>query len=156
MEEAGETFIDFYTRVWPKTVGLAALLVGDRDAAADVAQDSLEAVRRHWTRVDHPDAYLRVVVRRNCIQATNGRYRFAPLAEAESIAANTEDFDAVEQGALIQALRRLRRPSLEVVVLRFYCDLAEADIAETLGCRLGTVKSRLHRALRQLGKDIKP
>jgi RNA polymerase sigma factor (sigma-70 family) len=66
--------------------------------------------------------------------------------------------DAVEQDApvheLIGSLRSLPIRQRTVVVLRFYEDLPEADIADLLGIRIGTVKSRLHRALARLREEV--
>jgi RNA polymerase sigma factor (sigma-70 family) len=74
--------------------------------------------------------------------------RLAPHLASESV--TTEE----PKPELIASLRRLPDRQRAVVVLRFYLDLSEADIAETLGMRPGTVKSSLHRALARLQTEV--
>jgi RNA polymerase sigma-70 factor (sigma-E family) len=135
---------------------LAHLLTGDRWAAEDLAQESFTRLHPRFARLDNPAAYLRVCVV-NAAQSHHRRrgreqarlQRVAPPGTADAV-------DAVDDEAheLLDAIDHLPYRQKAVVVLRYYEDLSEADIAAALGCRPGTVKSLASRALRHLSKEI--
>lgn len=138
---------------------VAALLTGDWHAAQDLVQVSLIKLHRAWPRLDTattPDAYLhRIMVntQRSWWRARWRRER--PLAELPEHAA---DDDLADRQALAQtiraALRELPARQRAVVVLRYYADLPEAEIAAILGCSAGTVKTHAHRGLRTLREAL--
>ncbi|MCZ0985248.1 RNA polymerase sigma factor [Streptomyces diastatochromogenes] len=142
-------------------VRLAVLLVDDLPTAEDVVQDAFTALfRRHGHRLgslDDPEAYLRTSVvnaarsvlrRRRTVRAhTPEREGHAPAPEEDVLL--HEDHREV-----LAALRTLTPRQREVLVLRYWSHLTEAEIAATLGLSRGTVKSTASRALDALGRRL--
>ena len=129
---------------------LAYLLVGSEAVAEEVVQDAFAQVYERWTRLDRPGAYLRTCVVNGSRRAGKRRSRELRVVRLSETAV---DLEARE---MLDALSRLRPEWRAVVVLRFYGDMSQEEIAEVLGMRLGTVKSSLHRALGQLREEIAP
>ena len=131
---------------------LAFLLTGSEATAEEVVQDAFAQVYERWDRLDRPGGYLRTCVVNGARRA--GKRQARELRVVSSTPAETAvDLEARE---LLDALGRLRTEWRAVVVLRFYADMGQEEIADALGMRLGTVKSRLHRALGQLREEIAP
>ncbi|MEU5537319.1 SigE family RNA polymerase sigma factor [Streptomyces sp. NPDC020362] len=142
-------------------VRLAVLLVDDLPTAEDVVQDAFTALfRRHGHRLgslDDPEAYLRTSVvnaarsvlrRRRTVRAhTPEREQHVPAPEEDVLL--HEDHREV-----LAALRTLTSRQREVLVLRYWSHLSEAEIAATLGLSRGTVKSTASRALDALGRRL--
>ena len=149
----GEDFSAFAVSRWPGLVRLAFGLTGDRWAAEDIAQVTLARAYVAWRRVrraDDPDAYLRRIL----VNASNRRFRRRRVAEQSGDPPETAvegPADLVgERVALLAALRQLPPRQRAVVVLRYWEDLTDAQIAAALGCSPGTVRSQLSRALAKL------
>lgn len=130
---------------------VADLLTGDRWTAEDVAQDSFSRVHPRFAELDNPAAFLRTCVVNACRSLHRRKVRDS--ARERPPAAGPADLDAHE---LLDALDRLPYRQKAVLVLRYYADLSEADIATALDCRAGTVKSLASRGLAQLRKAIEP
>ncbi|MFC3576557.1 RNA polymerase sigma factor [Streptomyces yaanensis] len=142
-------------------VRLALLLVDDLPTAEDLVQDAFAAlVRRHgaWlTGVHDPVAYVRTsvvngarsVLRRRRTARAHVPERQSPVPLPEEHVLLKE-----EHREVLDALRRLTRRQREVLVLRYWSHLSEAQIAETLGLSRGTVKSTASRALDALGRHL--
>ncbi|MEU5087628.1 sigma-70 family RNA polymerase sigma factor [Streptomyces sp. NPDC021356] len=142
-------------------VRLAVLLVDDLPTAEDVVQDAFTALlRRHGhalERLDDPEAYLRTSVvnaarsvlrrRRTVRRAVLQRERPAPPPEEYVLLRE-------EHREVLRALSRLTRRQREVLVLRYWSHLSEAQIAETLGLSRGAVKSTASRALDALSRKL--
>nr|WP_225312139.1 SigE family RNA polymerase sigma factor [Microbispora cellulosiformans] len=141
-------------------VRFAFLLVGDQETAEDIVQDAFAAVHRRWSRLtDHGRVlpYLRTAVlngcrmvhRRRVIIRRFGGDRKVPFwsAEAEALLGET-------RREVFLAVRALPRRQREAVVLRYYLDLSEGDIAEVMGVSRGTVKSTTSRALKTLAAKL--
>ena len=149
----GEDFSAFATSRWPGLVRLAFGLTGDRWAAEDIAQVTLARAYAAWRRVrraDDPDAYLRRIL----VNASNRRFRRHRVAEQpgdppETAVEGPADLIG-ERAALLAALRQLPVRQRAVVVLRYWEDLTDAQIAAALDCSPGTVRSQLSRALAKL------
>ncbi|RBM11691.1 SigE family RNA polymerase sigma factor [Streptomyces sp. PT12] len=153
--EEAETFHGFVRSRWAGLVRTAYLLTGDRHLAEDVAQTALAKAYRSWPHVmrsDNPDAY----VRRILVSCHKDRFRKRRVPEhlmdvpPEAIAAQDDMARADERDLLAAALARLPLRQRAVVVLRYWEDLSEAEVAQTLGCSIGTVKSQASKALSKL------
>ena len=146
------SFDDFFTAVWPRTFRLASFLTHDTQAGEDIAQEVLAAMSRRWDVLVRPDAYLQRAVT-NASWKWNRRGRTAirklPLLAVQSC-------DEFRFDELADAIARLPFRQRAVIVLRYYADLTETDIAHALDCRPGTVKSLASRALSALSKEITP
>jgi RNA polymerase sigma-70 factor (sigma-E family) len=144
---------DLYRERYVPMVRLAYLIVGSTTVAEDLVQDAFARMHRHWDTTEHPRAYLRTAVVNACRShlrrlALERAYRRHPSAVADHMLAEADE--------LFDALATLPSRQRAALVLRFYEDLSEADIAVALGCRPGTVKSLLHRGLGELRKVVEP
>jgi len=145
-----QSFEDFYASVWLRSFRLASFLTQDASAGEEIAQDVLLNMYRTWGKADNPEAYLRTAI----VNAASNWRRRAGIGRSKLplLATNHHtDLAAEELGDAIAALPFRQRA---VIVLRYHADLSEAEIAETLGCRPGTVKSLASRALTRLAKEI--
>ncbi len=141
-------------------IGMAWALVGDRDAAEDIVQDALIGLRSAWPRLrdhDQAGAYLRSTVLN--MARSRHRHRLVVLrhpATAPPDAASAEDEGVLreDQREVVAALRLLSRRQRECLVLRYYADLREADIASTLGISANSVKTHLARGLASLERKL--
>jgi len=142
-------------------VRLAVLLVGDRPSAEDIVQDAFLGLYRRWERLTDtsaPLAYLRVSVvngcrttlRRRTRSRSAGNFTERPAESAEAAA-----LLSAEQRSVAGALRRLPERQREALVLRYYLDLSEAEIAAAMGISRGTVKSATSRALAAVGRTLR-
>jgi RNA polymerase sigma-70 factor (sigma-E family) len=148
-----EQFSEFMVARWPELVRLGLALTGDRWLAEDLAQTALASACRSWWRVsraEDPDAY----VRRILVNASNRRFRRRrPAEEARELpeSAVADPADGVGQRSdLMAALRELPPRQRAVIVLRYWADLSDAQVADLLGCSEGTVRSQAWRALAKL------
>lgn len=140
-------------------VRLAILLVDDLPSAEDVVQDAFMALHRRQHTLRSPEAaagYLRTSVINGCRSALRRRRvrRRHPDAELPPAGQPVDDhlLAAEEHERVLSAVRTLPRRQREVLVLRYWSDLSEADIAATLGIAIGTVKSNASRGLARLEK----
>ncbi|MGX7677875.1 SigE family RNA polymerase sigma factor [Jatrophihabitans sp. DSM 45814] len=148
---SGVDFDTLYATQWHKMMRLAILLVDDRASAEDVVQDAFVAMYRKPLR--NPDAavgYLRTSVVNGARSALRKRMttRKHALREALLEADGIDDsLAAAENADVITGLQGLPRRQREVLVLRYWLRLSEAEIAQTLGVSTGTVKSTASRGL---------
>jgi RNA polymerase sigma-70 factor (sigma-E family) len=141
-----------YQAYYAALVRLAAVLVGDVATAEDVVQDSFVAMHRTWWRLRDTAsalAYLRrsVINRSRSVlrrRAVAGR-RFPTLAP-ELPSAEDSALAVMRRSSVLAALSTLSYRQREVIVLRYYADLSEAQIAAALGISKGSVKSHSARA----------
>ncbi len=142
-------FAEFYGHHFPELVRLAALLSNSSDAP-DLVQDCFVRLHHHWTRVREPLPY----VRRSVVHACASHHRRAMRTRALPVPVAVDS----ELGAdeLDDALAKLPARQRAAIVLRYYGDLPDADIARALRCRPATVRSLIHRALADLRKVIEP
>jgi RNA polymerase sigma-70 factor (sigma-E family) len=135
-------------------VRLAWALVGDPTEAEDVVMDAFAGLERRWNhvrRTDHAFFYLRTSV----VNGSRSRLRRLRVSRAKSHRLADLDGAPAEQIALLHlehqgvviALRGLPRRQREVLVLRYYEEASEAEIAETLGISVGSVKTHASRGL---------
>ena len=140
-------------------IRLAYLMLGDRPSAEDVVQEAFCGLYRRWDRLrDAASADSRPAVLGHERQPLVLRHRSAgrtslpgqpPAASAEAVVVGSE-----ERQDVIRAVRRLPHRQREVLVLRFYCDMPDEQIAREMGIRQSTVRSACHRAVEALGRIL--
>lgn len=142
------TFEELYLAEYRPMVRLAFVMLDGHGPAEEVAQDAFARVYERWERLDSPGGYLRTCVLNGCRDVLRRRRltwkRPCPAPVHAELGADHLG-DALDQ---LPAKRRA------AIVLRYYADLSEAEIAEALGVRPGTVKSLLHRGMAQLREVI--
>jgi RNA polymerase sigma-70 factor (sigma-E family) len=151
-------FADLYAAQWYRMVQLALLLVDDMAAAEDVAQDAFVGLRRHWGSIVGPDRalrYLRTSVlngSRSALRRRLSARKYLEMREkTQQLTGVDQDLVVAEEHAeLIAAVRTLPRRQREVLVLRYWSELSEAEVATTLGVSIGTVKSTASRGIDRL------
>jgi RNA polymerase sigma-70 factor (sigma-E family) len=140
----------------------AYLIVWDEGEAEDLVQECLLKVARRWPRVrrmEQPRAYARRILVNLALDGARGRAQrrreLEPEAPTSLFAA--DPLPALEVRAeLLQALGQLQQRQRAVLVLRYFNDLTEAQVAEVLGCSPGTVKSSASRGLARLREALQP
>jgi RNA polymerase sigma-70 factor (sigma-E family) len=151
-----------YAAHWRQLVRLSALLVHDQQAAEDVVQDAFVAMHGKWSRLRDPEkalAYLRQAVVNRSRSALRHRAVVERHVRATAPGEGTVDGPSVggaRRDAVRQALLQLTERQREVLVLRYYLDWSEAQIADAIGVSRGAVKSHASRgsaALRDLLGD---
>ncbi len=137
-------------------IRLAVVMLGDRAAAEDVVQEAFCGLYRRWHHLSDPAkalSYTRSSVINNCRTALRRRRRQSGLAgDPPSESAEAVALAGEEHREVLTAIRRLPARQREVLVLRFYLDLDEAEIAASMRISRGTVKSTTSRALAALGR----
>lgn len=148
-----ETFHEFVVQRSPALSRTAYLLTGDHQLAEDLVQTALARTYRHWRRIrdGDPEAYVRRVMYHQQVSWWRRR-RLAERLEAEPTerAGGDHTDTTALRLTLTAALRHLTPRQRAVIVLRYYEDRTEAQVADLLGCSLGTVKRHGHDALRRL------
>ena len=155
-----DAFVQFVHASSARLTKLAVLLIAERHGSDDLVQAAYERTLRHWPRLQkdgNPELYARRIVVNLAIDGSRSRNR-RPEVLAQPPEESVNDCAEIvgERMRVLNALGKLPRQQRAVVVLRYYADLSEASIAETLECSVGTVKSNAHRAtvrLRELLGD---
>jgi RNA polymerase sigma-70 factor (sigma-E family) len=141
-------------------IRLAVVMLGERTAAEDVVQEAFCALYRRWEHLSDRDkalAYVRSSILNGCRTELRRRIRNERRAKSGTAAvdAASAEYAALvgeEHREVLAALRRLPRRQREALVLRFYLDMSEAEIAAAMDISPGTVKSTTSRALGALGR----
>lgn len=158
---------ELYATHYRRLVRLSVLLVHDPETAEEVVQDAFVAMHRRWGRLREPDktlAYLRQAVvnrSRSVLRHRGVRERHAATYDGSDLVEDARPDEAAlaaeRRNRVLDALRELPTRQREVMALRYYLDLSEADIAATLGISRGAVKSHAARgaaALRILLENV--
>jgi RNA polymerase sigma-70 factor (sigma-E family) len=149
-----EDFSAFVVSSWPLLVRAGRLLAPDPSASEDLVQAALLKTYQRWGSIGEPMAYTRTVLVRLAIRAGRRRWHGETPTQPMPDVVGSDPLALVDSAdGVRRALAALPAEQRAVVVLRYYCDLSEADIAAALGCSVGTVKSRAHRALAALRLD---
>ncbi|HEY3903405.1 MAG TPA: SigE family RNA polymerase sigma factor [Streptosporangiaceae bacterium] len=154
--DADTAITDLYCAHYRPLVRLAALLVHDVATAEEVVQDSFVALHAGLHRLRDNEktlAYLRAAVMNRSRSVLRHRVvvdRNAPKPAPDMPSAEHGALALFERSAVVAALRDLPVRQREVVVLRFYADLSEAQIASAMGITRGAVKSHTSRAMSAL------
>jgi RNA polymerase sigma-70 factor (sigma-E family) len=158
--DADRALTALYSRHYRSLVKLAVLLVQDIPTAEELVQDSFVAMLCAWRRLrdsDHALAYLRQSVVNRSRSALRHRavvHRFASKLAPDLPGAEQEAVSRFQRSALVSALRTLPARQREVLVLRYYCDLSQAQIASAMGISKGAVKSHTARAMSSLRAEL--
>lgn len=149
-------FESFAREHWSTLMSIAVAVSGSRTEAEDLLQTALTGAYARWSRIrrDRALAYLR----RSILNANVSRWRsnrntsfsLAELPERADAADSTAVRSVDERVSLLPLLRTLPARQRAVLVLRYLCDLSDAEIGETLGISAGTVRSQAFRGLATL------
>jgi RNA polymerase sigma-70 factor (sigma-E family) len=149
---ADDALEHLYAAHWRSLVRLSVLLLHDRGEAEEVVQDAFVATHGQWHRLRDPDkalAYLRQAVVNRSRSALRHRGVVERHARREAQRAEFSSPDSSttpgRREAVLEALRALPTRQREVLALRYYLDLSEAQIAEALGISRGAVKAHASR-----------
>jgi RNA polymerase sigma-70 factor (sigma-E family) len=150
-----------YDAHYVRLVRLAVLLLGDVGRAEEVVQDSFVAVYRRWDRLADADvpAYLRQTVvnrSRSVLRHLTVVGKHPPYAAGDGPGADEDVLRDERRRAVVEALGRLPRRQREVLALRYYLDLSEREIAQTLSISQGAVKSHASRGAAALRLSLDP
>ena len=152
-EGARQEFGEFVAARSMQLIRLAYVLTGDQHAAEDLLQNALVKAAAHWGRIHTaPEAYVRRIMYREQINwlRLRARRRETAMAQVPEPPAGDEAAGVTARLALQDALLALPPRRRAVLVLRYLEDLPETQVAEILGCSVGTVRSQSHRAVAQL------
>ncbi|MET8524566.1 SigE family RNA polymerase sigma factor [Micromonospora sp. NPDC005172] len=135
----------------------AVMLTGDPHQAQDLVQETMVRVQLNWRRVacaDSPERYVRRMLTNQYVDWKRGSWMRRVLLRGEpdeSLPASVDHAQsAVDRDQIWTWLSRLPRRQRATLVLRYYEDLPDAEIADILGCAVGTVRSSISRALATL------
>lgn len=164
--EATDPLTELYTTHYSGLVGLARVLLRDHHAAEEVVQEAFIRVGASWRGIRDPHragAYLRSAV----LNGARSRLRRATVAATHSAASSGENSPSQhfgdpadralavdERERWLQAIRSLPARQRECVVLRYYLDLSEAEMAQTLRISKGSIKTHLSRGLAALAVRV--
>jgi len=149
-------FEEHYTSL----VRLARLLVDDRETAEDVVMDAFASLYRRWTAVRDPaeaDRYLRSCVlngARSQLRRRRLRRRHESGRPQQDTARVGLEANEADRSTVTQLLRTLPYRQRQVLVLRYFVDLTEAQIAYELGVSPGSVKTHASRGLAALAREL--
>jgi RNA polymerase sigma factor (sigma-70 family) len=149
---AVDAFGDFYRQHYPGAVRLAWLLTHDNSLTEDVVQDAFLRLQPRFDGALDPPAYLRTCVVNGCRDRARGAKRSA--SRIRLVAATERSTSNDRPSELLDAVATLPYNQRAAVVLRYWADLPEADIAHVLDIRPGTVRTLIARALSALRKDL--
>ena len=143
------SFDDLYRDEYEPMVRLARGLVDAPEIAEEIVQDAFARVYERWSRLDHPGGYLRTAVVNGARSELRKREVRRRIGLRPFIPPQPEDRDY-----LLDALHQLSPRQKTALVLRFYADMTEREIAQAMGVRPGTVKSATSRGLAELRKVV--
>jgi RNA polymerase sigma-70 factor (sigma-E family) len=152
------TLSDLYRDHRMRMVRLAVLLVDDPSTAEDVVQEAFTGLHRHWSGLRDEAAavgYLRTAVvngSRSVLRRRRTARDYVPPHQVNARSAESLAMLSSEHQAVVDALATLPPRQREVLVLRYYGGLSEAEIAESTGISRGTVKSTASRALEAVAR----
>lgn len=154
--DADEAVTALYTDHYRSLVRLSAMLLRDTGAAEEVVQDAFIAMHGAWRRIREEDkalAYLRQTVvnrSRSVLRRRVVADKHAPTPGPDMPSAEAGALSRLESDRVMACLRRLPERQREALVLRYYGDLSEADIAAAMKVSKGAVKSHTFRGMAAL------
>jgi RNA polymerase sigma-70 factor (sigma-E family) len=148
-----QDFADFVAARSAELLRLAYVLAGDQHAAEDLLQSALTKAAARWGRIHSaPEGYVRQIMYREQVSWWRHRARrpVTVVAEVPERPAQDEMIMVDARLALRDALLALPPGKRVMLVLRYLEDLSEAQVADILGCSVGTVRSQTYKAIAQL------
>jgi RNA polymerase sigma-70 factor (ECF subfamily) len=141
-------FDEFFASTYPAIVRTAALVVGDREVARELAQDAFVKALVNWRRVrtyDHPGAWVRTVAFRMALRAKRRELERGGLVDVAGS-------DRMPELDLMDAIAELPRMQRAAIALHYVDDLPVAEVADTLGCAASTARVHLSRGRQRLAE----
>lgn len=146
-----------FTTERARVVRTAFLIVGSHAVAEEIAQEAFLRLHEHFDEVANPGGFLRTATVRLCLSwKRRAVLETAQLRSARDAARDPGPTGDVEIDGTWDALAALRPERRAALVLRYYEDLSHAEIAALMGCRVATARSRVHRGLADLRKELSP
>jgi len=158
-ERARRDFGEFVAARSAELLRVAYVLTGDRHAGEDLLQSALTKAAAQWGRIrGAPEGYVRRIMYREQVSGWRRRARRLEIvvAEVPELPARDEVAGVEARLALRDALLALPPGKRVMLVLRYLEDLPEAQVADILGCSVGTVRSQTHKAIAQLRSVLPP
>lgn len=152
------SYEEYVAARWSALYRTAHLLTGDPASAEDLLQSTLIKAYVNWAKVaraDSPDAYVKKMLLNELLSEKRKDARRSGRAHL-AVAEDAPGADPTERLDLWTRLMELAPRQRAVLVLRYYEDLSESQIADVLGVSVGTVKSQAHAALRTLRRLYSP
>jgi RNA polymerase sigma factor (sigma-70 family) len=146
-------FVAFYEMEYPKAVRLAFLLTRSESVCEEIVQEAFTAMCECFGRLERPAAYLRTTIVNASYRWHDRQARFWTKAHLLVPPATERDPAEVD---LVDVVAKLPYRQRVVIVGRYWGEWSESEVAETLGCPPGTVKSLASRALDQIRREIEP
>jgi RNA polymerase sigma-70 factor (sigma-E family) len=157
------TYEEFASTRLAALLRYAVMLTGDPDRAEDLVQETMVRAQLNWRRIARtaaPESYVRRILTNLFFDWRRGSWVRRVLLRPEPDESLPGRGDHPEQSAdrdeVWQWLARLPRRQRAALVLRYYEDLPDGDIAEILGCAVGTVRAHISRALATLRAEVAP
>lgn len=153
-------FEEFAAARLPAVLRFAGVLTADRALAEDVVQEVLIRASKGWDRIgqlDRPELYVRKMVVNEYLSWRRRSWRLLPGGSGTEVDDRVTPDHAgrlAERDALLAEIGKLPRRQRAVIVLRYYEGLSDAEIADVLGCRPGTVRGYASRALAALRVEL--
>jgi RNA polymerase sigma-70 factor (sigma-E family) len=153
-----DAFEEFVAARWASLYRLAYLLAGSPTGAEDVLQTTLEKAYMNWSRIgrmDHTEAYVRRMLVTTMVSTRRAAWvRERLWGELPDVAEDSAEVPVIDRSLLWPLVCALPARQRAVIVLRYYEDLSEAQIAEVLGCARGTVKSQAAAAIATIRRAV--
>lgn len=149
-----------YTEHALAMIRLAHIILGNRAAAEDVVQDAFCGLYRRWAHIANKDkavSYVRSSVLNGCrtIMRQNRTGELTAQHQPAAASAEAAVLSAEERSELVSAMRRLPDRQRDVLVLRYYLDLTDEQIAGDLGLSINTIRSTRRRGLLSLQRQLR-
>jgi RNA polymerase sigma-70 factor (sigma-E family) len=153
-----QDFVQFVSARWSSLYRLAYLLTASPTAAEDLLQTAFEKAYVSWSRIgrmEFPEAYVRRMMVNALVSSRRRAWlREVPSASMPEVSAGAIDVGVLDRSLLWPLVCALPVRQRAVIVLRYYEDLTEAQIADVLGCAPGTVKSQTSAAMKALRRAL--
>lgn len=151
-------FAEFVSARWGSLYRLAYLLAASPTGAEDLLQTALEKAYVNWGRIsamEYPEAYVRRIITTTLVSSRRRAWvRERPTDRLPETCEESAELGALDRSLLWPLVCALPERQRAVIVLRYYEDMSELQIAQTLGCAPGTVKSQSSAAMAALRRAL--